>query len=501
MMPRLLCAFLVFVVGTVGIRSKVVCEIAVISQNKHEDFWNLDPYCLESLCAYFVIHNDHESRQKLAKFFPQLTVDELATLSNCVLLSKSSDYVFSDEDVSVMKKLSLQGIIFLCNRDGEPVLPEKDLARALVLAEFPGEEGRCKAEHYTLYLDILALRAHIERQRYLDQEHYALGSEAYHRATIEALNTILFYEEGIRYPSKNEMFSDEFSFLSSVADRKFGVCLGVSSLYLSLSQRLDLPLESVTPPGHIYLRYGGGKVNIETTAGGRHLPTEHYCDCLHIDELRIRSEKELIGLTFINQGSFALQKQQYHEADQAYEKARKYIDDDELEELLGVVKILKGQKKAGEALLKNSLQSQSEGSVSYDYLRGNIDKATLKLLFTDPGSTYDEIVCYQEALKKALQRSPKCCETRRRLASVLLHLGKTAESVFLLERCAEESPEDIVLHLKLCKVLCDRHDYVKAQKYFLIAESLLKDRGLRSEDKKSFTLYYEIRKKMFLIAP
>ncbi|WP_375793513.1 transglutaminase-like superfamily protein [Chlamydia sp. 12-01] len=500
MIPRLLCAFLVFVVGVEGIGAKIFCEGIAISKNKHEDFWNLDPYCLESLCAYFVTHSDDQSRQKLAIFFPQLTTDELSVLANCVLLSKNPDYVFSSEDVTVMKKLSLQGVTFLCDVDGD-VLPEKDLARALVLAEFPGDEGMRRAEHYTRYLDILALRAYIERQRYLDKEHCALGSEAYHRATIEALNAILFYEEGIRYPSKNEMFSDEFSFLSSVADRKFGVCLGVSSLYLSLSQRLELPLESVTPPGHIYLRYGEGKINIETTAGGRHLPTEQYCECLNIDELRVRSTKDLIGLTFINQGSFALQKQQYHEADLAYEKAKEYIEDDELQELLGVVKILKGQKKAGEALLKNSSQAQSVGSVAYDYLQGNIDKATLKLLFTHPGSTYDEVVSYQEALKKAIQRSPKCCESRRRLASVLLHLGKTAEGVTLLEQCAQESVDDIALHLKLCKVLCDRHDYEKAQKYFLIADSLLKSKGMRHEDKSSFTLYHEIRKKIFLIAP
>ncbi|SYX09091.1 putative PEP-CTERM system TPR-repeat lipoprotein [Chlamydia poikilotherma] len=500
MMPRLLCGFLVFVVCIEGFGAKIFCEGIASSKNQYDDFWNLDPYCLESLCAYFITHGDNQSRQRLANFFPELTTDELTTLSNCILLSKNPDYVFSPEDVLVMKKLSLSGVIFLCNSDDNS-LPEKDLARALVLAEFPGEEGIRKAEHYTRYLDILALRAYIERQRYLDKEHCALGSEAYHRATIEALNTILFYEEGIRYPSKNEMFSDEFSFLSSVADRKFGVCLGVSSLYLSLSQRLELPLESVTPPGHIYLRYRGGKINIETTAGGRHLPTEQYCECLNIDELKVRSAKDLIGLTFINQGSFALQKQQYHEADLAYEKAKEYIDDDELQELLGVVKILKGQKKAGEILLKGSSQAQSMGSVAYDYLQGNIDKATLKLLFTHPGSTYDEIISYQEALKKAIQRSPKCCESRRRLASVLMHLGKTAEGVALLEQCAKESADDIALHLKLSKVLCDRHDYEKAQKYFLIATKILEDKGLRYEDEKSFTLYHEIRKKMFLIAP
>ncbi|WP_348662690.1 transglutaminase family protein [Chlamydia vaughanii] len=497
MIQKLLCAFLI-VISIEGFESKIFCDNTTKIENTHEDFWNLDPYCLESLCAYFVIHNDHQSSQRLSKFFPQLSVDELTTLSKCILLSKNPDYVFSDKDVAVMKKLSFEGVSLLCNSENTQVLPETDIARALIFAEFPGEKD--KAEHYTRYLDVLALRAHVERQRYLDSKHYAPGSEAYHKVTIEALNTILFYEEGIRYPSKNEMFSDEFSFLSSVADRKFGVCLGVSSLYLSLAQRLDLPLESVTPPGHIYLRYKGGEVNIETTAGGRHLPTEHYCDCIDVEELRVRSPKELIGLTFINQGSFALQKQSYSDADIAYEKAKDYVDDEELQELLGVVKILKGQKKAGEALLKSSSQAQKPGSVAYDYLHGNIDKDTLKLLFTHPGSTYEEVVHYEEALKKAMQRSPKCSETRRRLASVALHLGKTAEGVALLEKCAKESADDIALHLKLCRILCERHDYVKAQHYFIIARQLFKDRG-ENENYKSFTLYHEVRQKIFLIAP
>ncbi|EPP30485.1 hypothetical protein CP8484711_1469, partial [Chlamydia psittaci 84-8471/1] len=72
-----------------------------------------------------------------------------------------------------------------------------------------------------------------------------------------------------------------------------------------------------------------------------------------------------------------MQKQQYHEADLAYEKAKEYVDDHELEELLGIVKILKGQRKEGEALLKSSSQAQTLGSVAHDYLQGHIDEATL----------------------------------------------------------------------------------------------------------------------------
>ncbi|AHK63267.1 transglutaminase family protein [Chlamydia avium] len=464
-------------------------------QEEHiEAFWNLDPYCLESLCACFSLHQDHQSYQRLASFFPELSTEEINILSRTILSSKNPQYRFSVQDIEVMKKLSLPGISLFCSREIQEIVPDEDLAQALILAEFPGEED--KVRHYTCYLDILALRAYVERKRYLDRENYVLGSEDYHRATIDALNTILFYEEEIRYPSKNEMFADEFSFLSSVADRKFGVCLGVSSLYLSLAQRLFLPLEPVTPPGHIYLRYGKGKINIETTAGGRHLPTEQYCDCISEKDLKIRSYQEIVGLTFINKGSFALQKQCYSDAGIAYEKAREYVNDREIEELLGIVKILNGEKKEGEALLKRSSCSKSIGE---DYLRGNLDIATLKLLFMNPGTTYEEVLNYEISLKRALQKFPKCMGIYRRLASVAIHLGKIADGVALLEQCSQEEREDIALHLKLCKLFFERHDYVKAQRYFLIAQKLLDQE--ESNDKFFFTLYKEMRQKILSVAP
>lgn len=491
-MYRLIFVLLALVIQVQGGGTSVAYN--TLQEERIEAFWNLDPYCLESLCACFSLYQDQQSARRLADFFPGLSMEDIGVLSRCILESKNPQHRFSSQDIAVMRKLSLPGVVLFCTRDAKEVSPDKDLGRALILAEFPGEEE--KSQHYSCYLDILALRAYVERKRYLDKENYVLGSEDYHRVTIDALNTILFYEEEIRYPSKNEMFSDEFSFLSSVADKKFGVCLGVSSLYLSLSQRLLLPLDPVTPPGHIYLRYREGKINIETTAGGRHLSTEQYCDCISAKELKIRSCKEILGLTFINKGSFALQKQSYLDAEAAYEKAREYVDDRELEELLGIVKILRGKKKEGEAFLKRASISESLGE---DYLQGHMDVATLKLLFTHPGTTYEEILHYEASLKKALYQFPQCKEVRRRLASVALHLGKTAEGVALLEQCAQETQEDIALHLKLCKLLFERHDYVKAKHYFLIAKQLLDKEG--GEDKKSFTLYYEISQRIFSVAP
>ncbi|WP_201457002.1 transglutaminase family protein [Chlamydia sp. 17-3921] len=469
------------------------------SQRGYEKFWNIDPYNLESLCAYYNLYRDVLSLQRMQQLFPSLKEEEVPLFVQSILKVSLKEKIFSLEEQAVLQRLS-SGILSSSLSDSFPnVIPEKDLGRALILAEFPGDES--KATYYSCYLDILALRIHVERLRVFDHKHYVPGSKEYHKITLEAMNKILFYDEGIRYPSKKEMFSDEFSFLSSVADRKFGVCLGVSSLYFSLSQRLGVPLEAVTPPGHIYLRYQKGEINIETTAGGCHFPTKYYCDCLNLDKLRIRTPGEMVGLTFMNQGSFALQRQKYVDAEIAYEKALFYLQDEELQELLGFTKILLGKKDEGILFLQKSSQALIFGSMAYDYLHDNIDLETLILLFKDPGSTYEEISSYEENLKIAMKRSPRCCEGRRRLASVALHLGKTAEAAILLERCIQDACQDLVLHLKLCKILCARYDYAKALKYFLLSKELAESQGLSQEELRSCPLYSEILKKIYIIAP
>nr|WP_192940632.1 transglutaminase family protein [Candidatus Chlamydia corallus] len=470
-------------------------------QEECQKFWNLDPYKLESLCAYQALYHDDYSSQRIRQLFPQVKKNEVPLFATTILALGKTDHNFSKEEILLIQKVSCPGLSLASFRESMEIDPEKDLARALVLLEFPGDLGKSRANYYSNCLDILALRIHAERQRYLDASPCVPGTPKFHKATIEAINTILFYEEAVRYPSKKEMFSDEFSFLSSVTDRKFGVCLGVSSLYFSLSQRLDLPLEVVTPPGHIYLRYRGGEVNIETTAGGRHLSTESYCDCLALEDLQVRTPKEMIGLTFMNQGSFALQKKKYKEAEEAYKKAQEYLQDAELQELLGFVQILGGKEKEGRSLIKNSHRATQKGSVAYDYLKGRINMPTLALLFCYPGSNYEEVASYGEELKKAMKSSMVCCEGQRRLASVALHLGKMAEGVSLLEVCAEDIPDDFSLHLRLCKILCDRHDYRKALKYFLIAERLMEDQGFFEKDSRSFALFYEVKKIMSIVAP
>jgi regulator of sirC expression with transglutaminase-like and TPR domain len=96
-----------------------------------------------------------------------------------------------------------------------------------------------------------------------------------HRA-IAVLNEYLFETE--EFKSVAEVSDPNDLFLHSVLDKKRGYCLSLSILYLSLAERLGLPLYGVVAPGHFLVRYDDGRVsfNIETTSKGGTAPDEHY---------------------------------------------------------------------------------------------------------------------------------------------------------------------------------------------------------------------------------
>lgn len=93
---------------------------------------------------------------------------------------------------------------------------------------------------------------------------------------IPVINEYLFDELGFSSVSTAE--DPEQLFLHSVLSKKRGYCLSLSILYLSIGERLGLPLYGVVVPGHFFVRYDDGRIrfNIETTQKGVSPADEHY---------------------------------------------------------------------------------------------------------------------------------------------------------------------------------------------------------------------------------
>jgi regulator of sirC expression with transglutaminase-like and TPR domain len=92
---------------------------------------------------------------------------------------------------------------------------------------------------------------------------------------IDNLNIQLFREEGLT-GNESEYYDPRNSFLNEVLDRKRGIPITLSVIYLEVGRRLGLPLVGVGFPGHFLVKYSGadGEIVLDPFAGGATLSRE-----------------------------------------------------------------------------------------------------------------------------------------------------------------------------------------------------------------------------------
>jgi len=86
---------------------------------------------------------------------------------------------------------------------------------------------------------------------------------------IQSLNIRLFQEEGLT-GNESEYYDPRNSFLNQVLDRKQGIPITLSVIYLEVGHRLGLPLVGVGFPGHFLVKYIGadGEMVLDPFSGG-----------------------------------------------------------------------------------------------------------------------------------------------------------------------------------------------------------------------------------------
>ena len=242
---------------------------------------------------------------------------------------------------------------------------------------------------------------------------------------------------------------DLYTFLPSVLDSRKGVCLGVSILYICLAQRLDLSLEMITPPGHIYVRHCSPEktVNIETTARGIHVDSKEY---LGIDtrSLQQRNIKDVIGLAHFNQASVYIQDEGFDKALEAYRKAELYLPDDMLlKELIGYNLLFLGHLEEGKKLLLEVHGHIPEYAVSpsiltADYLEGKTDVDGIKAIFQRVDTKRESVIAKREHLQKIVDEFPNFRTGWFQLAVTWLQLHRQGEALEALQNYHRLDPED-----------------------------------------------------------
>ena len=104
-----------------------------------------------------------------------------------------------------------------------------------------------------------------------------LGSRASGEETIKTLNRYLFTEQGFKGNTKN-YYELENSYLNCVIDRRTGIPISLSTLYLLIGKRMALPVHGIGMPGHFLVKYESDryKVFVDCFNGGA-LLTEKNC--------------------------------------------------------------------------------------------------------------------------------------------------------------------------------------------------------------------------------
>jgi regulator of sirC expression with transglutaminase-like and TPR domain len=100
--------------------------------------------------------------------------------------------------------------------------------------------------------------------------------------SIAALNWVLFQSRGFR-GNRDDYFDPKNSFLNEVIERKTGIPITLSVLYMEIAQRTGLRLEGVSFPGHFLVKVAGegDDIVIDPYSGGEIVGMEQLAKMLY----------------------------------------------------------------------------------------------------------------------------------------------------------------------------------------------------------------------------
>ena len=108
-------------------------------------------------------------------------------------------------------------------------------------------------------LDISAYLARFDQLAVEVMNRCEVGGEV--SQSIAALNYVLFEQHGFR-GNRDDYYDPKNSFLNQVLERKLGIPITLSILYMEVAQRVGVALDGVGFPGHFLVKYAHNGVEI-----------------------------------------------------------------------------------------------------------------------------------------------------------------------------------------------------------------------------------------------
>ena len=272
----------------------------------------------------------------------------------------------------------------------------------------------------------LEILARLKKQRIPARNYRAIG----------VINKYLFDE--LNFRSVETADDPEDLFLHSVIDKKRGYCLSLSVLYLSIGERLGMPLYGVVVPGHFFVRYDDGhnQFNIETTSKGANAPDKHYLekfkppasqDGLYMKNL---SKAETLGCFFNNLGNSYCEVGDIDSALMELERAVRINPSlAEAHNNLGNIYLHKGRARDAISEYYKALKILDEDAKTHNNL----------------GNAYSQNGQYNEAVKEymiALDLEPDFIDAYRNLANTYRRQGFFTRALRELKIAAQLKPAE-----------------------------------------------------------
>lgn len=139
--------------------------------------------------------------------------------------------------MSIRSRKTFQQLVTL----PDSAVPLAEAALLVACEEYPQIE-------ISPYLDMLDHMAEVARQR--------LKPETSPFETAENINSVLFETFGFR-GNTEDYYDPRNSFFNAVLDRRVGIPITLSAVYMEVSRRLDFPIVGVGMPGHFIVKYSG----------------------------------------------------------------------------------------------------------------------------------------------------------------------------------------------------------------------------------------------------
>ncbi len=495
------------------LRSLAFLFLSITSKEKIDTLYHkIDPYSISKQLAFYELYpetpmgkkalqraldliNIHrplsdqiDCKVKIPPFNPNLIISLSSQLPK-----KGMENITESELLTIQKMAShlsnrrLKGFNVKNLEEAKEIETDQiDLTRFLLLELVEDPKQRL---FYEATVDLMALEilAHLPKGASLEEK-------------LEKISSYVFHDMEYRFPPQSIWVEElnSYTLLPTILDSRFGVCLGVSTLYLALAQRLDLPLVPITPPGHIFVRFENRNtaINIETTARGIHLPDSHYLS-VQTKSLQRRTIREVIGLNFMNQGALFWQQNNHKKAIEAYTIAEKYMGEDPLlMRFKGLQHLFLGEEEIALKILKKIRHVTLEGSTCKDsqiddLIAKNIDAEGIKLLYDKEGNERNDIEKQIQRLENKVEKFPKFRDGFFHLAGAWLGLNRTKEAYEALLKYHQIDSNNPVVEYYLAALALDRMLLKEGKFHLQKAQELLKEQSYSPDVLKTLYLSYK----------